>query len=54
MIVVVTDVIFLAIMVAFFAVAVLFVKGCELIVGPDTLAARDDEAEPETPERAAA
>jgi hypothetical protein len=38
------DVIFLAIMVAFFAVAVLFVRGCERIIGPDLEAARDEQA----------
>jgi hypothetical protein len=32
-------------MIAFFALAVRFVKACERIVWPDTLAARDDEAE---------
>jgi len=31
----VTDVLFLAILVAFFAVAVLFVHACERIIGPD-------------------
>ena len=30
------DLLFVAIVVAFFAVAVAYVKGCELIVGPDT------------------
>jgi hypothetical protein len=44
------DVIFLAIMVAFFALAVLFVRGCERVIGPDVEAARD--AEPSS-ERAA-
>jgi hypothetical protein len=39
----VTDVLFLAILVAFFAIAVLFVKACEKIVGPDTEAAPADE-----------
>jgi hypothetical protein len=39
-----TDVLMLAIVVAFFAVAVLFVRGCERIIGPDLEAAR---AEPE-------
>ena len=29
------DVILVAILVAFFALAVLFVKACELIIGPD-------------------
>ena len=45
----VTDVIFLAIIVAFFAVAVLFVKACERIVGPDTEAAPADEEVDDTP-----
>jgi hypothetical protein len=31
----VTDVLFLAILVAFFAIAVLFVHACERIIGPD-------------------
>jgi hypothetical protein len=31
----VTDVLFLAMLVAFFAVAVLFVHACERIIGPD-------------------
>jgi len=39
----VTDVLFLAILVAFFALAVLFVKACERIVGPDTEVAPADE-----------
>ena len=30
-----TDVLFLAMLVAFFAVAVLFVHACERIIGPD-------------------
>jgi hypothetical protein len=42
----VTDVLFLAILVAFFALAVLFVKACERIVGPDTgLASADDASD---------
>ena len=44
-----TDVLFLAILVAFFAVAVLFVKACERIVGPDTEAVPADEVVDETP-----
>ena len=36
------DVLFLAILVAFFAVAVVFVKACERIIGPDVEAARVD------------
>jgi hypothetical protein len=35
-----TDVLMLAIMVAFFALAVLFVRGCERIIGPDIEAGR--------------
>jgi hypothetical protein len=31
----VTDVLFLAVLVAFFAVAVVFVHACERIIGPD-------------------
>jgi hypothetical protein len=34
------DVILVAILVAFFALAVLFVKACELVIGPDIEAAR--------------
>ena len=34
------DVILVAILVALFALAVLFVKACELIIGPDIEAAR--------------
>lgn len=30
-----SDVIFVAVVIAFFAVAVAYVKGCERIVGPD-------------------
>jgi hypothetical protein len=40
-----TDVLMLVIMVAFFALAVLFVRGCERIIGPDVDAGR---AETET------
>jgi hypothetical protein len=36
----VEDVIFVAILTAFFALAVVFVKACELIIGPDVEAAR--------------
>jgi hypothetical protein len=49
----VTDVLFLAILVAFFAIAVLFVHGCERIIGPDLEAevpgdtATTDDPEPE-------
>ncbi|MDP9336318.1 MAG: hypothetical protein M3Q30_23805 [Actinomycetota bacterium] len=34
------DVILVAILVAFFSLAVLFVKACELIIGPDIETAR--------------
>jgi hypothetical protein len=36
----VEDVIFVAILTAFFALTVVFVKACELIIGPDVEAAR--------------
>ena len=48
----VTDALFLAILVAFFALAVLFVKACERIVGADTEAVPADEVVDDT--RAAA
>ena len=35
-----TDVMFIAILTAFFALAVVFVKACERIIGPDTEAQR--------------
>jgi len=40
------DVLMLAIMCAFFALALLFVKGCEKIIGPDiaVVPATDDES----------
>ena len=47
------DVLFIAILVAFFAVAVVFVRACERIIGPD-LEAEATVAEPTTPEAAAA
>jgi hypothetical protein len=34
------DVIFVALLTAFFVLAVVFVKACELIIGPDVEAAR--------------
>ncbi len=48
------DVIFVAILIAFFGLAVVFVKACELIIGPDVEARRveagtapaDDEGVP--------
>ncbi len=47
-----TDVLFLAILVAFFALAVAFVHGCERIIGPDLEA--ETPADETEPERAAA
>lgn len=47
------DVVFIAILVAFFGVALLFVKGCERIIGPD-LAAVDDDVEADAAEEMAA
>ena len=43
-----TDVLMLAILVAFFALAVVFVKACELIIGPDVEAARAEVGAPST------
>ena len=43
-----TDVLFLAILVAFFAIAVLFVHACERIIGPDLEA--EHPAESATPD----
>jgi hypothetical protein len=48
----VKDILFLAVLVVFFALAVLFVHGCERIVGPDLEA--ETPAEDTEPERAAA
>ncbi len=39
-----TDILMLAIMVAFFALAVVFVKACERIIGPDIEATRTEGA----------
>jgi hypothetical protein len=56
----VTDVLFLAILVAFFAIAVLFVHACERIIGPDLEAehagdtATTDGSEGPEPEQVAA
>jgi hypothetical protein len=36
------DVLFVAILFAFFALAVVFVKACELIIGPDVESERAD------------
>jgi hypothetical protein len=43
-----TDLLVLAILVAFFALTVVFVKACERVIGPDAEVARDE------PERLAA
>jgi hypothetical protein len=48
----VTDILLLAVIVAFFALSVLFVRACERIIGPDLEADATDEAATET--RAAA
>jgi hypothetical protein len=37
-----TDILMLAILVAFFALAVVFVKACERIIGPDIEAVRNE------------
>lgn len=39
-----SDLIFVVVMIAFFALAALFVKGCDIIIGPDeeALAQRPD------------
>ena len=44
------DVIFVAMLTAFFALAVVFVKACELIIGPDVEAARAESAPASTPD----
>jgi len=49
-----TDVLMLAIIVAFFALAVVFVKACELIIGPDVEAARVDAGLPASDDEQAA
>ncbi|HEV7525730.1 MAG TPA: hypothetical protein VGP92_12245 [Acidimicrobiia bacterium] len=48
------DVIFIAILVAFFALAVLFVKACELIIGPDVEAQRAESGQQPTTDEVAA
>jgi hypothetical protein len=48
------DLLMLAILVAFFAVAVVFVKACERIIGPDIEAARVDAGLPASDEEKAA
>ncbi len=47
------DLVLLALIAAFFAVAVLFVKACERIVGTDTEAEALDTGQPEREETAA-
>ena len=47
-----TDVLFIAVLVAFFALCVLFVRACERIIGPDLEA--DAPADETTDSRAAA
>jgi hypothetical protein len=39
------DVLLLAMLVAFFVIAVLFVRGCEWIIGPDVEATRAEPVE---------
>jgi hypothetical protein len=48
------DVLMLAILVAFFALAVAFVKACERIIGPDIEAARVDSGLPASDDEQAA
>lgn len=48
------DLVFLAIVVAFFGLAVLFVRGCEAILGPDETAAAPSTAAPRQPSGKAA
>jgi hypothetical protein len=48
------DVIFIAILTAFFALAVVFVKACELIIGPDVEASRSQPADGTPDEKVAA
>ena len=48
------DVIMIAILLAFFALAVAFVKACERIIGPDIEGARADEEPAGDAERSAA
>ena len=42
------DLIFVVILTAFFALAVVFVKACEVIIGPDVEAARAEAGLPTT------
>lgn len=39
------DVVFVAIVIAFFALAVMLVRACDRIIGPDTLVATTTESE---------
>jgi hypothetical protein len=50
----VEDVIFIAILTAFFALAVVFVKACERIIGPDIEASRSEPASMTADEEVAA
>jgi hypothetical protein len=47
------DVIYLLVVAAFFALAALFVKACDIILGPDETAAAAGVEEPEPESRAA-
>jgi hypothetical protein len=47
------DVVYLLLVAAFFALAALFVKACEILIGPDELAATAADTRPE-PESMAA
>jgi hypothetical protein len=49
-----TDLLMLAILVAFFALAVLFVRACERVIGPDVEAARLESGSPTSEEEPAA
>jgi len=49
-----TDLLMLAILVAFFAIAVVFVRACERIIGPDIEAARVEAGLPAGDEEPAA
>ena len=48
------DVAFVAILIAFFALAVVLVKACDRIIGPDTAVVTADETSAEPAERLAA
>jgi hypothetical protein len=41
------DVLYLLLVAAFFALAALFVKACEILIGPDEIAAPTADAQPE-------